>query len=174
MNPRPRCLLHCLRRPLNIILPRPRQQRDLRPAHSLGNRQDRRKVAIGGNRETCLENVDTEVSQRMRQRQLLSGASCCIPATVRHPATLYRKSKCVLILGFMLLGKSLEARAKRRALAALDSLSRLRPATARRIANGVQTVVPLEEIRTRRQHTGAARRAVPGRRNYSRRPHHGG
>ncbi len=33
----------------------------------------------------------------------------------------------LLILGFLLLGKALEARAKRRALAALDSLSRLRP-----------------------------------------------
>jgi Cu+-exporting ATPase len=52
----------------------------------------------------------------------------------------------LLILGFLLLGKSLEGRAKRRALAALDSLSRLRPATARRIRNGVQTLVPLEEI----------------------------
>jgi Cu+-exporting ATPase len=52
----------------------------------------------------------------------------------------------LLILGFLLLGKSLEGRAKRRALAALDSLSRLRPATARRIRGGVQTVVPLEEI----------------------------
>ena len=53
----------------------------------------------------------------------------------------------LLILGFLLLGKSLEGRAKRRALAALDSLSRLRPVTARRIVDGVQTVVPLEEIR---------------------------
>src|SRR5271157_5631902 len=52
----------------------------------------------------------------------------------------------LLILGFLLLGKSLEGRAKRRALAALDSLSRLRPATARRIRDGVQTVVPLAEI----------------------------
>jgi Cu+-exporting ATPase len=52
----------------------------------------------------------------------------------------------LLILGFLLLGKALEARAKRRALAALDSLSRLRPATARRIHDGVETVVPLEEI----------------------------
>jgi Cu+-exporting ATPase len=54
----------------------------------------------------------------------------------------------LLILGFLLLGKSLEGRAKRRALAALDSLSRLRPATARRIRDGVQTVVPLEEIQS--------------------------
>jgi len=52
----------------------------------------------------------------------------------------------LLILGFLLLGKSLECRAKRRALAALDSLSRLRPATARRIRDGVQAVVPLQEV----------------------------
>jgi Cu+-exporting ATPase len=52
----------------------------------------------------------------------------------------------LLILGFLLLGKSLEARAKRRALAALDSLSRLRPVTARRLVDGVQVIVPLEEI----------------------------
>ena len=52
----------------------------------------------------------------------------------------------LLIIGFLLLGKSLEGRAKRRALAALDSLSRLRPATARRIHEGIQTIVPLSEI----------------------------
>lgn len=52
----------------------------------------------------------------------------------------------LLILGFLLLGKSLEARAKRRALTALDSLSRLRPATARRIVEGKQAIVPLDEI----------------------------
>jgi Cu+-exporting ATPase len=54
----------------------------------------------------------------------------------------------LLIVGFLLLGKSLEGRAKRRALAALDSLSRLRPVSARRIVDGVETVVPLEEVRT--------------------------
>ena len=53
----------------------------------------------------------------------------------------------LLIVGFLLLGKALESRAKRRARAALDSLSRLRPATARRLVDGVQTVVPLEEVR---------------------------
>ena len=52
----------------------------------------------------------------------------------------------LLIIGFLLLGKSLEVRAKRRALAALDSLSRLRPVTARRIRDKIQTVVPLAEI----------------------------
>jgi len=52
----------------------------------------------------------------------------------------------LLIIGFLLLGKALEGRAKRRALAALDALSRLKPATARRIRDGVQTMVPLDEI----------------------------
>jgi Cu+-exporting ATPase len=52
----------------------------------------------------------------------------------------------LLILGFLLLGKSLESRAKRRALAALDSLSRLKPSTARRIVDGVESLVLLEEI----------------------------
>lgn len=52
----------------------------------------------------------------------------------------------LLILGFLLFGKTLEARAKHRALAALDSLSRLRPATARRICDGAEALVPLEEI----------------------------
>jgi len=52
----------------------------------------------------------------------------------------------LLILGFLLLGKSLENRAKRRALAALDSLTRLRPATARRIRDGVEAIVSLAEI----------------------------
>ena len=53
----------------------------------------------------------------------------------------------LLILGFLLLGKALEGRAKRRALAALDSLSRLKPSTARRVVKGMETIVPLEEIR---------------------------
>jgi Cu+-exporting ATPase len=52
----------------------------------------------------------------------------------------------LLILGFLLLGKSLEGRAKRRALDALNSLSRLKPATARRIRDGAQTIVPLDDI----------------------------
>jgi Cu+-exporting ATPase len=53
----------------------------------------------------------------------------------------------LLIVGFLLLGKSLEGRARRRALAALESLSRLRPVSARRVVDGVETVVPLEEVR---------------------------
>lgn len=53
----------------------------------------------------------------------------------------------LLILGFLLLGKALEVRARHRALAALDSLSRMKPVTARRVIDGMQTLVPLDEIR---------------------------
>ncbi len=53
----------------------------------------------------------------------------------------------LLILGFLLLGKALEARAKQKSLAALNALSNLRPATARLIVNGVETLVALEEVR---------------------------
>ncbi|MGB6690223.1 MAG: cation transporter, partial [Terracidiphilus sp.] len=52
----------------------------------------------------------------------------------------------LLILGFLLLGKVLELRAKRRALAAIDALTRLKPVTARRIRAGEQSIVPLQEI----------------------------
>ncbi len=53
----------------------------------------------------------------------------------------------LLILGFLLLGKALEERAKRRALAALDALSRMKPVTARRMVDGVESMVPLAEVR---------------------------
>lgn len=52
----------------------------------------------------------------------------------------------LFILGFLLLGKVLEARAKQRALDALQSLNRFRPSTARRYEDGFEAVVPLEEI----------------------------
>jgi Cu+-exporting ATPase len=52
----------------------------------------------------------------------------------------------LLIIGFLLLGKALETRAKHRAMAALDSLSRLRPVTARLIRDGVETIVPLDQV----------------------------
>ena len=80
----------------------------------------------------------------------------------------------LLILGFLLLGKALEGRAKRRALAALDSLSRLRPATARRIRDGVQTHRSAGRDSARRQCAGAAGGTVSSGRDDSGRPHHRG
>jgi Cu+-exporting ATPase len=73
--------------------------------------------------------------------------ACSAYATIRPAAGRQVYFDAVLlIIGFLLLGKALETRAKRRALSALDSLSRLRPVTGRRIVDGVQAVVPLDEI----------------------------
>jgi Cu+-exporting ATPase len=87
-------------------------------------------------------NMNTLVSLGTGVAFLYSAYATIWPATGRQ---VYFDA-VLLILGFLLLGKALEARAKRRALAALDSLSRLKPATARRIRDGIQTIVPLEEI----------------------------
>jgi P-type Cu+ transporter len=57
----------------------------------------------------------------------------------------------LLILGFLLLGKWLETRARHRALASVDALAQLQPATAR-VRRGagdetVEAVIPLDELR---------------------------
>lgn len=71
-----------------------------------------------------------------------------IASAIHHgPAPTIYYDAVLLILGFLLLGKALEERAKHRALAALDALSRMKPVTARRIVDGVEAVVPLDEIR---------------------------
>jgi Cu+-exporting ATPase len=89
-------------------------------------------------------NMNTLVSLGTGVAFIYSAYATLWPATGRQ---VYFDA-VLLILGFLLLGKSLEGRAKRRALAALDALSRLRPATARRVRDGVETIVPLEEIQT--------------------------
>ena len=66
------------------------------------------------------------------------------PAASSTPTVYY--DAVLLILGFLLLGKSLEELAKHRARAALDALSRMKPVTARRILDGAEAIVPLEEI----------------------------
>jgi Cu+-exporting ATPase len=87
-------------------------------------------------------NMNTLVSLGTGVAFLYSAYATIWPA----PSRLVYFDAVLLILGFLLFGKALETRAKRRALAALDSLSRLRPATARRIRDGIETLVPLEEI----------------------------
>ena len=54
----------------------------------------------------------------------------------------------LLILGFLLLGKWLEARARHSALAAVDALAQLQPSTVRlRLADSVEKIVPLEQVK---------------------------
>ena len=88
-------------------------------------------------------NMNTLVSLGTSVAFLYSAWATFAPATGRQ---VYFDA-VLLIIGFLLMGKTLEIRAKRRALAALESLSRLRPVTARRVVDGVETMVPLEEVR---------------------------
>jgi len=87
-------------------------------------------------------NMNTLVSLGTGVALLYSAYSTVWPAAGRQ---VYFDA-VLLILGFLLLGKFLEARAKHRALAALDSLSRLRPVSARLVSDGKISIVPLEEI----------------------------
>jgi P-type Cu+ transporter len=69
--------------------------------------------------------------------------------TVRQAGGAVYFDSVLLILGFLLLGKWLETRARHSAVAAVDALARLQPATAR-VRRGVdsdEVVVSLDEIR---------------------------
>jgi len=63
-----------------------------------------------------------------------------------HGAHLYFESASVLVT-FVLLGKRLEAGARRRTAAALRALTDLRPATARRLRDGVAETVSVAFVR---------------------------
>lgn len=52
----------------------------------------------------------------------------------------------LLILGFLLLGKWLEMRAKRRTLDALEAFSRMQPKTARLLRDGQEVEIPLASV----------------------------
>jgi P-type Cu+ transporter len=68
---------------------------------------------------------------------------------VRHglrPDVYYES--VLLILGFLLLGKWLEARAKHRTMDALEAFSKLQPKTARVFENGQEVEVPLAAVQS--------------------------
>lgn len=54
----------------------------------------------------------------------------------------------LLILGFLLLGKWLEARAKHRTLSALEAFAKMQPETARIIRDGQEIEVPLASVQS--------------------------
>lgn len=82
---------------------------------------------------------------------LVSVAGVELPMEARH---LYYEAS-VMILGFILLGQALEARARKKTGDAVRSLMNLRPSTALRVRDGVEKEVPVEllalgdEIRVR-------------------------
>ncbi len=91
-------------------------------------------------------NMNTLVSLGTGVAFLSSAWATVLPAPDRP---LYFDS-VLLILGFLLLGKWLESRARHRAVAAVDALAHLQPATARvqRHQNGqsVESTIPIEQL----------------------------
>jgi len=71
---------------------------------------------------------------------IVSVAGVELPEAARH---LYYEAS-VMILGFILLGQALEARARKKTGDAVRSLMNLRPATALRIRNAEEREVPVE------------------------------
>ena len=69
-----------------------------------------------------------------------------------------------IIIGLVLLGRWLEARAKGQATGAIRRLVGLRPTTARVVRAAIEHDVPLEAVAAGRPPAGAARRPHPGRR----------
>ncbi len=53
----------------------------------------------------------------------------------------------IFILGFVLLGNTLEARAKRQTSSALQALAQLQPTTARVFVNGMEVETPIDQLR---------------------------
>jgi Cu+-exporting ATPase len=66
-------------------------------------------------------------------------------APAGHAPHLYFESAAIVI-AFVLLGKWLEERATRQTVAALSSLERLAPATARVVRNGVEAEISVKEL----------------------------
>lgn len=88
-------------------------------------------------------NMNTLVSLGTSVALIYSAYSTAFPS----PGRAVYFDAVLLILGFLLAGKSLEARAKRRALDALNALSNARPNTARRVGpDSTTTIIPLEEL----------------------------
>ena len=95
-------------------------------------------------------NMNTLVSLGTGVALVYSAYGTLIPAS---GASLYFDS-VLLILGFLLLGKWLESRARHRALAAVDALAQLQPSTARirraklGSSDTEEVVIPLDELKT--------------------------
>ena len=91
-------------------------------------------------------NMNTLVSLVTGVAFLYSAYQTVLP---REGGNVYFDS-VLLILGFLLLGKWLEMRARHRALAAVDALAQLQPATARvrrdQAGNSVETEIPLDQL----------------------------
>ncbi|HYK34649.1 heavy metal translocating P-type ATPase [Alloacidobacterium sp.] len=93
-------------------------------------------------------NMNTLVSLGTLAAFFYSAAATVAPQLfVRHglPPEVYYEA-VLLILGFLLLGKWLEARAKHRTLDALEAFAKMQPKTARLLKDGQEVEVPLASV----------------------------
>jgi Cu+-exporting ATPase len=93
-------------------------------------------------------NMNTLVALGTGAALAYSLAATMMPGLFRrhglHPDVYY--DAVLLILGFLLLGRWLDARAKRRTLDALHEFMKLQPQSARVLRNGQQVEVPLAQV----------------------------
>jgi Cu+-exporting ATPase len=108
-------------------------------------------------------NMDLLVAIGTSAAYALSVYQLLAPAAGHGMPHLYFESSAVVIT-LVLLGKWLEARAKRQTVDAIRALESLRPDTALVRRGGQDIEVPLDEAARRRPDGGAARRAGAGRR----------
>lgn len=96
----------------------------------------------------CTTNMNTLVAIGTGAALLYSLATTTMPGVFRrhglHADVYY--DAVLLILGFLLLGRWLDARAKRRTLDALHEFMKLQPQTARLLRSGIEVEVPLAEV----------------------------
>ena len=93
-------------------------------------------------------NMNTLVALGTGAALAYSFAATTMPGVFRrhglHPDVYY--DAVLLILGFLLLGRWLDARAKRRTLDALHEFMKLQPQSARLLRDGAEVEVPLAQV----------------------------
>ena len=72
VDARPLGVTHRLPSPIDVLEPGARQRSDDRAAHAPGDRLDRLEVAVAGDREPGLDDVDPEARQLLRDLELLA------------------------------------------------------------------------------------------------------
>jgi Cu+-exporting ATPase len=90
-------------------------------------------------------NMDQLVALGTSAAYGLSVYHLLVPVDGHHAPPLYFESSAVVVT-LILLGKWLEARAKRQATDAIRALQALRPATARVLRAGVEASVPIDDV----------------------------
>lgn len=79
---------------------------------------------------------------------VLAALVASIPPALEHGAHAHTYADtAAMIVAFVLLGRTIEERAKRSAGDAIRTLASLRPTTARVIRHGVEASIPIEELR---------------------------